>query len=393
MKLLPLFFCTRNNFFGGIMKWLAALLMIIALHIPASRLNGVSMYTDKRKESGALAPFVLSLASPTAQTGLTQNNKLLYLPEQFPYLGHYQNSGTKRAGNTVGDEYNLRTLLGVIENPPAALALVAPPALASSIPAGSTITFNTVLWGPLRVPGESPIGANTNTNNVIFHPVASTWEKAQHFNIPVAMGIFGADGVEPGGSGAIAFNTVTNQSVNKHASDVYADAMSPDNARFKLISGRMVRTFWILGLSPDKKQAVVSFNIIIDHPDAISELVKNKGVVIDIQDHELYNALEQTQTVTQLFATLQTFVASNGNTADHTALDSAIRSIKKIMSFTPFIRIADAIALAQALKEAEAAGQTERAAQLQADIQALSEHAVRNAQSYIPIFFAIMSRR
>jgi len=119
-----------------------------------------------------------------------------------------------------------------------------------------TIEASIFLWGSLKDPSNK---AADGVYNVAFHPDVQRWTGQDNFNIPILMGIFDPNGVEPGSPHSIPFNTFAPVAVNKHDNVYY----SPNNAQFKLVPGRKVVTFWTAALSPDKRSSAINFNIII----------------------------------------------------------------------------------------------------------------------------------
>lgn len=103
-------------------------------------------------------------------------------------------------------------------------------------------------------------------NNLIFHPFAYAFMKQQFFSTSVPMGIFNASGIAPASSGSITFNNFKPQGVNPHT----PNALSPNNARFKLSGCPMFCSFWSAAYSQNKQYATATYHLLINNRDLVA---------------------------------------------------------------------------------------------------------------------------
>ena len=215
---------------------------------------------------------------------LFENPSVLSLPFLVPAIGHYQNAQTKAAGTTVGEYYNWRIRLGLIELSVEQRERIIPADIREVLRSHNIELKNVDaainILGNFSEPREHPKGLAQNSCNIAFHPVICHWRNdgLKHFNEPIMAGVFYADGATamPGG---IAIGSLAPLAVNYHG------ALSPDNGRIRLNPDRGLITFWTVGIY--KGHANVVFNIIANNEECENNLrgvtrVENIDGVIDV---------------------------------------------------------------------------------------------------------------
>lgn len=122
------------------------------------------------------------------------------------------------------------------------------------------VKFYINIWGPFF--GENLPASNPN--NVVFHEIVAQWTGLHEpFSVTINGGLFEPNGVinagkyAPGNGGSIPFDSLQPIEINPHDG-----RWSPNNARFKLIDGRNIVSFWLVG--KHDKHAVVTLNLIIN---------------------------------------------------------------------------------------------------------------------------------
>lgn len=154
------------------------------------------------------------------------------------------------------------------------------------------------------------------TYNLVFHEWAGTWQPQKLFNIMMPMGIFAAQGVQPADSSSISFNQISPQQVWVHNGGE-STSNSPNNARFLVPPGHNISSFWSVAISPNQKNAVVTFHIL-----ANTNIAKNY----------IENALksDQTKTLRDFLQALEKGVATLQPT-DQQIMTSALHTIQGIL--------------------------------------------------------------
>jgi len=228
----------------------------------------------------------------------------------IPFIGHYQNAGTKKSGLTVGGYYNFMQRLATIENRPEMLINSMPsslskvlltqlgikniPQLLTMLQQGTIhVDFYTIIWGQLASPKESPnavqlktatdktsqqinkqIQAQRDSFNIAYHPVLSNWLRKptiaandgfplKEFKAAIPMGIFGLNGIQ---GLSMAANSLTPTNVHFH------NAFSPNNARFRIDPQNAAASFWSAAIAPNNKAAVITFNIMLYQDHGVAQV-------------------------------------------------------------------------------------------------------------------------
>ena len=261
--------------------------LFIVLIFGFSCAGAMNMNHDPRVATGArgVAEFFASFADPAKKYFPTMffNRELV---DHVPYIGHYQNEGTKKSGATHGEFYNPRVRIALIEHASHALDRVVPASVRAALTkAGvrdlSSVEFYTNILGEFDFPDQAPFGKNTNSCNVAFHPIIRRWRGTEYanFNVPVSAGLFESNGVRayPGG---IAINSLAPLEVNYHD----RISMSPDNGRFYYDPKQGIATFWTVVVC--NGHANVTFNILTTNHAAESLLfgITEKGHVDGLLD-------------------------------------------------------------------------------------------------------------
>ena len=210
---------------------------------------------------------------PTFFTSFKNNDKrfiecfeqpaVMALPFLVPGIGHYQNDKTKASRKTVGDFYNWRAHLALIELSAEQLNRLMPESIKNSL-RDTRIPLENIEGG-INILGnffnlhERPIEkGKEHSCNIAFHPIMCHWRNdgLKHFNEPINAGIFDGNGAIQMGGG-ITFNRLAHLPVNYHG------ALSPDNGRVRLDQNRGLITFWSVGIY--RGRANVVFNIIANN--------------------------------------------------------------------------------------------------------------------------------
>lgn len=173
----------------------------------------------------------------------------------FPSIGFYDTSDVTR--------YNMRAELATICGDMDLFQRSAPEQVRNQVMeiGRDNFIFYINIFGPF----ERPLPHNT-PNNVVFHPVVGNWlgnYLTSDFNVNIQAGLFGSNGVTNAGipayaidSGSIPFDSL--QPIQVH----YHTAYSPNNAQFKLVGGRNIVSFWLVGKHTG--HAIVTLNLIIN---------------------------------------------------------------------------------------------------------------------------------
>ncbi|HLB93878.1 MAG TPA: hypothetical protein VJJ81_01390 [Candidatus Babeliales bacterium] len=223
---------------------------------------------------GASGPRFSALASKPKDrdTGLSFNLSLIPgarslqlgfagITPRAPIIGFYDSGG-----------YRVRMPLMVVEGTVDLLKHASPELYAQvSDISADKVEFYINIWGQF-FGGNLP--AN-NPNNVVFHEILSKWTGLSRPHSGVNCGRFNGGLFKPNGittaevSAAIPVSSLSAIEVNYHD-----EHWSPNNARFKLIDGRNIASFWLVGkqdqdkdgndLPKPNKHAVVTLNLIIN---------------------------------------------------------------------------------------------------------------------------------
>jgi hypothetical protein len=105
------------------------------------------------------------------------------------------------------------------------------------------------------------------TFNLVFHNQVREWlpGKPKDFNVNTLIGIFDPKGItDRNVSQPASFNALRQENVHVHDGGEF---YSPNNIRFKLEDGKALGSFWSVVVSPDKKNVLISLNIIIDNQE------------------------------------------------------------------------------------------------------------------------------
>jgi len=216
--------------------------------------------------------FFTSLTDPALDYQGILLSRPCSLVGRVPAIGHYQNVDTKRKGKTVGEFYNWRVRIALIELSRDQLGNLIPPSVRAALAKGGIRDLSNVegyinILGGFVFPGEQPKEAGKeNSCNIAFHPVVCRWRgNLEHYNFPIQAGIFDGNGVieMPGG---IAFNKLTNLALNYHG------ALSPDNGRVRFDASRGLITFWTVGIYNGR--ANVTFNVIANNDRVERQLLE-----------------------------------------------------------------------------------------------------------------------
>lgn len=190
----------------------------------------------------------------------TANLETPLIKNQLTYFGYIPLIGK------YADPYVMLNPIAIIENKEKMVSGIAPESLLKEI-AGKNIRFYTLVWG-------LPVGdiGGDKTYNLIHHPAAVAWLKGKpgfnesNFIHNITMGIFNPDGISGAKENSAAINSLKDEAVSIHPSPDGVPAFSPNNVRFSINPNREIATFWSAALSPDKKDAVIAFNIIMQNP-------------------------------------------------------------------------------------------------------------------------------
>lgn len=206
--------------------------------------------------------------------------KDLAMVDRVPYIGHYQNEGTKKSGKTHGDWYNPCVRLALIELAPKVWRFFVPKPLEVALKrAGisdlSAVEYFVNIVGNFDRLNEAPFGKDANSCNVVFHPIIRRWRGTQdaNFNVPVQAGIFETSGVRAY-SGGIALNSLARLDVNYHDRDNF----SPDNGRFYYDPELGVATFWTVVVYDGHVN--VTLNVIATNEETEKRLMR----IMDVAD-------------------------------------------------------------------------------------------------------------
>lgn len=160
-----------------------------------------------------------------------------------PIIGFYDPAG-----------YKVREPLMVVEGTVDLLKHVSPDLYSHVNDIGADkMKFYIDIWGPFMgvdLPANSP-------NNVVFHEIVALWTDQRRPHININGGLFKPDGVNVAVSSPISVNNLSAIDVNYHD-----DHWSPNNARFRLVDGRNIASFWLVGKHAG--HAVVTLNLIIN---------------------------------------------------------------------------------------------------------------------------------
>lgn len=191
---------------------------------------------------------------------------LVPMIDLVPYIGHYQNPSTKAEGRTVGDSYNFRARLALIQFRDGTFGGILPEQVRRVLAdAGfvdlSHVEFSAQILGTFVRPDETPFTpATRDTCNIAYHPVVRRWRGTglADFNVPVLCGIFAPNGVRAI-TGGISVDRLAELPVNYHGK-VW---LSPDVGRVLLEPTRGIITFWTVAVY--EGHAHVVFNVVANN--------------------------------------------------------------------------------------------------------------------------------
>lgn len=191
--------------------------------------------------------FQMSVKSPQQLTDKVVFPGTIGLLSGFPAIGVY-----------TSERYFFRPRLALIELGPQHVKQVAD-IIGQKIEA-KKIDVHVVINGLLHE------GKVDRVNNLVFHAWTANIEGGDRFSVNVPMGIFLANGVKAAADSPVSVNSLQAASVNPHD----GTHLSPNNARFEIIEGRRVVTFW--SMAQYKDQATVTFHVIINDPKLVDLL-------------------------------------------------------------------------------------------------------------------------
>ncbi|MDR3646959.1 MAG: hypothetical protein P4L22_05470 [Candidatus Babeliales bacterium] len=188
--------------------------------------------------------------------------------------------------------------------------------------------------------GEPVFGpVPSKTYNIAFHNEVRDWFTGtpkfnpKEFIVDIRMGLFKPINVKQPSS-PIAFNKFNPESVSIHSAGL---DYSPNNVRFLLEPGKKVGTFWAAAISPDKKKAIITFNIIIDNKtieNAISKFLNSYFIATKTGKIPLANLIQGIKTLSTKFdpATNATLlnIAQQFNPAKTSVAKEKLAKIKAI---------------------------------------------------------------
>ncbi len=312
------------------MKKILFHLNFLVLILKFGFLNGMmSPLFNKRKDIDPRV-FALSLTNPSLN--LTRSNSIppgtkpnSGFQQNFPILGEY------------ADPYHFFDPLIIIQNnPEMLLSGIVPNELLIEITKqfgspdlrkiiqDNKPEFFTIFWTrPGQFAGLSTDELRNKAYNVIFHPIMQRWYgQEKDFAKNILMGIFQANGVlqknTTGKENEIAFNKLTAQNVNIHDGTV---ALSPNNAQFGISANRNIVSFWILGISPETRRFVITFNIFAisqeieeylaqaaigsKNLDELLEALTKMNQILKLNPDDQNDALLIVQTITRLVESIK----------------------------------------------------------------------------------------
>jgi len=226
--------------------------------------------------------------------------------------------GVPLIGVYNGDNYNMLNRVALIQNRQR-MVTTAPESLLKELGdlKNKQIDFFTVIYSMPRNPRST-----NQVYNLVLHPWARTLKKGakdeKNFSIKLPMGIFQANGVHKKGDAPVAFEKFNPEDVVIHPVGNGELAFSPNNAHFNTMVERHVSTFWSAATSPDKKRAVIVFNVLFNDP-------KTAQLIMGITKYA--------KTLGDLINNMQIISATNDLKAeDKQALKNAVEKIKQMVN-------------------------------------------------------------
>ena len=238
---------------------------------------------------GDASEVQISTKSPINITDKVSSPQKIGLIDGFPAIGVY------------GTPYVFRTRLALIELGPQQLVKI-PDAIAQQL-TNKKVDLHVVINGLLHG------GKTDRVNNLVYHGWTAKLEGTDRFSVNVPMGIFMANGVKAAPAESVAFDRLQGSNVNPHD----PLDLSPNNARFEIIEGRNVATFW--SIAQYKDAATVTFHVILNNQDMVD-------VLRVCLDHAYNN-----DDVTYWLGTL----AKSANGPDKVAIEKAVATINQLL--------------------------------------------------------------
>lgn len=206
------------------------------------------------------------------QTAASGPHQLTTLPSPFtlfhqniPYIGKY------------ATPYETRPNLAIIQFPATSLNKSMKENLKKElntyIDSKTDITFYMIITGPYI------IDASYEEENIIFHPIALHWQKANppfFASKDYTMGLFDPYNITSAKSNSIPINTCSKISIYPHRP---AD-FSPNNARFS-IHNKPFGSFWTIIVDEDKSKAVITYHILLNERELEQIFTKKRLGILE----------------------------------------------------------------------------------------------------------------